>query len=184
MLFGLWEYIVSEIKVVPRTVYVVLLSFFLIGVVALFVWNSKKVSRCILWMFLGEYLTIIYGRTVIFRKVHPKASHFLTPFWSYNRILKGEDQPFLFEIILNVVLFIPVGLLLGLQLTKGTKKQRCLKAILVGMGLSLGIEVLQLVFKKGSFEVDDIIHNTLGCFIGFLLWQGIVKLTGRIKRVW
>ena len=50
------------------------------------------------------------------------------------------------------------------------------------MGLSIGIEVLQLVFKKGSFEIDDIIHNTVGCMLGFAAWKGCEKLVEVIKQ--
>ena len=30
-------------------------------------------------------------------------------------------------------------------------------------------------FKKGCVELDDVIHNTLGCLIGFALWWGLAK---------
>lgn len=181
---GLWEYIVSEINIIPRTVYVVMLSIIIVGVIALIAWKRKESSKYISGLLLGEYLFIIFGLTVIYRKTHHKVSHFITPFWSYKVLFQGEAPSLLDEIIMNVVLFIPVGLLLGSQLTKDTKKKRWLVVILVGMGISLGIEVLQMTFKKGSFEFDDIFHNTLGCLIGFLLWQGMAKLTGRIKKVW
>lgn len=180
----LWEYIVTQFDVVPQMVYEVLLSIFLIGSIVLLALYGMTAARHISRLFFGEYLFFIYGLTVIFRKTRPKVSHFLTPLWSYKRLFQGGNPLLLDEIIMNVVLFIPVGVLLGSQFTKDTKKRHWLVVFLVGMGLSLGIEVLQLVFKKGSFEIDDIIHNTLGCMIGFLLWQGIAKLTERIKRIW
>lgn len=33
--------------------------------------------------------------------------------------------------------------------------------------MSLIIELLQLVMLKGCAEMDDIIHNTIGCMIGY-----------------
>ena len=40
-------------------------------------------------------------------------------------------------------------------------------ALLVGLCLSVSIEALQFVFKFGFSELDDVIHNTLGCMIGY-----------------
>ena len=40
-------------------------------------------------------------------------------------------------------------------------------AMVVGLLISVVIEVLQFVFKRGLCEVDDVIHNVLGCMIGY-----------------
>lgn len=37
------------------------------------------------------------------------------------------------------------------------------------LGLSMSIEVIQLVFRLGLFEWDDMIHNTLGCVLGTVI---------------
>jgi len=33
--------------------------------------------------------------------------------------------------------------------------------------LSIGIEILQFVMKRGLSEVDDVMHNTIGCMMGY-----------------
>ena len=38
------------------------------------------------------------------------------------------------------------------------------------MGLSLCVEVLQLLTRVGSFDVDDIFLNTIGGVLGFVLF--------------
>lgn len=50
---------------------------------------------------------------------------------------------------------------------------RLLCAVLAGFGLSCVIEVSQLVFKRGLFEFDDILHNTLGALLGALLMAAL-----------
>ena len=45
-------------------------------------------------------------------------------------------------------------------------------ALAVGMGISLFIKALQYVFHRGFAEVDDVMHNTLGCIVGYLLVKG------------
>ena len=44
--------------------------------------------------------------------------------------------------------------------------------------LTLSIETIQLVFKVGSFDVDDMFLNTLGGIAGYLC-QGITRAIGR-----
>ncbi len=70
---------------------------------------------------------------------------------------------------MNAVVFVLVGLLIGL----GVSKWPWWKAIGVGCLISISIEVLMFIFKRGFSEEDDVIHNTLGCAVGF----GIAKLT-------
>ena len=60
-------------------------------------------------------------------------------------------------------MFIPVGALLGIILNR----HRLVQTLLISIVLSLGIELLQLYLKRGFCETDDIIHNTLGCLLGF-----------------
>jgi len=35
------------------------------------------------------------------------------------------------------------------------------------------IEVIQLVTRRGSFDIDDIVLNMLGALIGFGIWKTI-----------
>lgn len=177
-------YLSAQFKVVPQTVYEILLSLFLIGTVVLLVLFGKKAFRYICGLLLTEYMFFVYGATVVFRKTVPTLNHFFTPFWSYRSLFKSTTTSLLNEIILNIALFIPVGMLSGALVSKGTKKQHWLTVFLFGIGLSIGIELLQFVFKKGSFEFDDIFHNTLGCLLGFFIWLGMAKLTEQFKRLW
>ena len=181
MLKGFWDYIIRQLNIVPQAIYEVLFSLFFVGIVVLLALYGKKAIRYISGLFLAEYLFFIYGLTVIFRTVSTRLSHFFMPFLSYKRLLLGMS-PLLYEIVMNVVLFIPVGFLWGTQTTKRTTRQQWLVAFLLGIGLSLGIELLQLAFKKGSFEIDDIIYNTLGCLMGFALWRGLSRLIDVIRK--
>ena len=92
----------------------------------------------------------------------------MMPFWSYWDY--GEHSYFMEmfgENILNVLLFVPIGFLAGCGLRGMTFK----KVLFLGGGLSVFIELLQFVFKKGFCETDDVIHNVLGCIIGYGLWR-------------
>lgn len=93
------------------------------------------------------------------------------PFWSYVAYFKGEDDSLLNENIMNVVVFVPVGLLAGLA----SRSINLLRALLIGLCISLSIEVLQFTFEKGFAELDDVMHNSLGCLIGY----GISRIIGK-----
>lgn len=72
---------------------------------------------------------------------------------------------------MNVVTFIPIGLLLG-----SFKGMKWWHVLLIGLCLSMLIELLQLVLKRGLTEVDDVVHNVLGCMIGYWVFVGCGKM--------
>ena len=68
---------------------------------------------------------------------------------------------------MNIAVFIPIGMMLGIIL----REVVWWKAIFVGMGISMTIELLQLILMRGCCETDDVIHNTLGCLVGYCVTQ-------------
>lgn len=71
-------------------------------------------------------------------------------------------------VILNVLLFVPLGYLIPLAQFRISKWYIVL---ICGIGLSLIIETTQIITHRGWFDVDDIIHNGLGTFIGWLWYR-------------
>lgn len=79
-------------------------------------------------------------------------------------ILTGEN-------ILNVVIFIPLGVYAGIlfeRLSFGKK-------LFLFFFLSLLVEGLQYIFRLGAFDVTDMITNTSGGVIGFIIAKSIEK---------
>lgn len=122
----------------------------------------RKGLRYGLGLLLKEYILLIYCSTVFFRN-SGKLQYDFIPFWSYFSYFKGENDRLLAENIMNVVAFVPVGVLVGAVFRAMSWK----KLLVIGICLSVGIEVLQFVFRKGFSEVDDVMHNTVGCLIGY-----------------
>lgn len=76
----------------------------------------------------------------------------------------------------NFILFLPMGMYLPFFLKKLNKPS----IFLISMSaLLLMIEILQLVTRRGSFDIDDFILNLLGTFIGFGIWN-----TKIVKKLW
>ncbi len=77
----------------------------------------------------------------------------------------------------NVICFMPYGFVLP-DLHKIFRNG--FLVIFSGFVVTLGVETLQLVLRVGSFDVDDILLNTLGTVFGYLL--GAVYRGVRSKR--
>ena len=79
----------------------------------------------------------------------------------------------------NVVGFMPFGFFLPVVSRRGRRPHN---AVLLAFGLSLCIETVQLVFKVGSFDVDDLLLNTIGGILGFGLYKLVQRIRVRRKR--
>lgn len=66
----------------------------------------------------------------------------------------------------NIAVFMPLGFLTSFLSSRITWRH----VLIAGVATSLAIETLQLVLQKGSFDVDDILLNTLGVIIGYILF--------------
>lgn len=124
-----------------------------------------------------EYIVFLYCSTVIYRTANLEDTHNFVPFWSYVKIINGTDLGLLPQNIMNVVVFLPVGVLGGGLFHKNA----IWKVVGFAAAISLSIETMQFVLQRGFSEFDDVFHNTLGAMIGCVLWKGAKSI--RIKYV-
>ena len=108
----------------------------------------------------------------------------LAPFASLTAALQ---QPELYrEMLMNVFLFFPLGLTLSNALPrKWHRWLRIALTTLIGCAFSAGIEYAQYRYALGMAEVDDVICNTLGVFIGstsLLIAHAIEKSRERVRH--
>lgn len=92
-----------------------------------------------------------------------KRSVNLIPF-SGSLILSSEN-------ILNLVIFVPLGVYAGILFERWIPGKKLLFFFL----LSSIVEGLQYILRIGAFDVTDIIANTLGGIIGLLIYSAIEK---------
>jgi len=67
----------------------------------------------------------------------------------------------------NVLAFVPFGFILPII---GKRLRSMWKVTVLGFLLSLSVELLQLIFKVGCCDVDDLLLNTLGALLGYILF--------------
>ena len=93
-------------------------------------------------------------------------------FWCLEQ---GNVLYFVVNVVLNVVAFIPFGFILPIIAPKNCE---LFPIFLVSLEMTLAIEILQMVFQVGIFDVDDIFMNTLGGTLGYILYEvcyGVLK---------
>jgi glycopeptide antibiotics resistance protein len=124
-----------------------------------------------LLIVLGGYIFFILCTTLLFRHSSDIMQFQFFPFWSYDVL----NYKIVAQLILNVLMFIPIGFLLGTIM----KEIRWMQVIEMGCLLSAAIEILQLLTRRGVCNIDDVIHNTIGCAIGY----GIFRLCNTILKI-
>ena len=155
---------------------------------------SPERFRSVIRLLLPAYLLLNLYFTLLMREPGEDYPIILTPLRSYFAVLGWDVQSFpvvgqllqgsweepiafafesLIGIVQNLILFMPFGFLL----CGATDQPRTSRILLLGFLLSLSIELCQLLFRLGWFEIDDILHNVLGTYLGIRLYRRTVKRT-------
>ena len=158
---------VLNISTILIAIPILLLAWSVIGTV--FYKRMRIIGGIMTVIALGAILYI----TVLSRGESGAGADFV-PFSSFER---AKIQPEMYRsMLMNVFLFVPLGLFLPYVFGGGTGK-RILMTILVGFLLSVAVEMVQYFASLGLAETDDVICNTLGTAFGScayllsLLWR-------------
>lgn len=87
-------------------------------------------------------------------------------------------------VVLNCMLFVPFGFVLSLfsKINEKSAGMQCILVTLVSLATSLLIEIVQLITKRGYYEVQDLVVNTLGGVIGWVLFRIIYVIGKKLLR--
>ena len=122
--------------------------------------NTVKSHRKTLTIILAIYVILTLGITLLVRE--PSNRELIQTEWLL--CYRGQDAKMLADAVFNILLFVPIGILVGLISPKG----KLLLSTFVGIFLSETIECSQLIWQRGTFDVNDLLNNTLGAFLGGL----------------
>lgn len=125
--------------------------------------DKKQIGYSIILILYTAVLVwlVIFKMSFSLADIYPARAINFIPF--YYPASSG-DIP-LYEIILNVILFIPLGFLLYKTFKRMTFSRGGLTVFLV----SLAFEILQYALSVGVSDITDLITNTAGGGIGFYL---------------
>lgn len=118
-------------------------------------------------LILIAYVAVFFSLAVLFRESSDKCTIRLDLF---KDLLEPGPEGYR-DLILNIVCFIPVGMMVGLLF----EKYRWAKAWLVGLLVSLTIEFSQLIWHRGVFDVNDLFNNTIGAMVGGLIAVAVMS---------
>ena len=124
------------------------------------------IAFLIYFLFLAEW----YGR----EGVAEEYRYNLELFKEIRRFLTYREQLGMFAVFANILIFVPYGFFISMA----SKSRGFFKTLFYSMGLSLIVEIIQLITRVGSFDVDDILLNTIGGVLGFIIFA----VCNRIRR--
>lgn len=106
----------------------------------------------------------------------------MIPFLNTVKYILGGDN-FNLNIILHntighVLIFLPLGIFLPLLFKSFKVFPKFLICIL---SITLLIEILQFFLQIGQFDIDDIILNTIGSVMGYMVFKMFNKIIGHIN---
>lgn len=90
----------------------------------------------------------------------------------FRELLGSKGKIDFGEIIMNIVIFVPLGIYAGILFNGWNFKKNLIFIFLI----SLIVEGFQYILSVGAFDITDTITNTLGGIIGLLIFKAIEKL--------
>lgn len=153
--------------------------------------RMKQFNSFILFgVFLLLYILLLFY-VLIFKSVSPLEvfsssreyirSVNVIPFYTIYGYLSGFQNAIIAasNILGNILLFVPLGIYL--QLLKKNRKIGI--SMLIVFLTTLVAEIFQFIFGLGAADIDDIILNCLGGFIGILAYRGLYALLKNEDKV-
>ena len=156
----MYRIILAAFDIIPAAV--VLIPLF--GILYITVYD-RNFRKCVLYCLFCLYLSAVFALVGIpnISYIRPEVNLNLVPFVGMIQDFKNS--------ILNVLLFIPLGFFLPILCGRFGK---LIPNISFGFGLSLVIELLQMLTFRAT-DVNDLITNSIGTILGFLLAKAAVR---------
>lgn len=143
--------------------------------------SSKKTSR---YLFYAYLLLLSWGILLKFETDLSFVTFFYGPrivnWIPFAQPLVVNGKIVVAEMVFNTLFFVPLGLCLPLI----KPDWKSLQVLSTGFLVSLLYEVLQYILAIGMADVTDLLLNTLGTCLGFLLYQLLIKLWKEKSRKW
>lgn len=139
---------------------------------------KKKAVRIILFcLYLIALSYLLFFAESFGRGAADDYRYNFVPFTEIRRYIVHWETIGIFGVAVNllgnIVAFMPFGYFMS-GLTENRLKT--ISVVLFSMEFSILVEVIQLVTKLGSCDVDDVILNTLGGWLGCMAYKCILKI--------
>ncbi len=153
-----------------------------IGLLLLILFVTGLASKTVLPTFYfheGHIGVMGYGYEEVIDKLNLIPFNKITE--TQNVISRGIWSYFIVEVLGNIGMFIPIGFALPML---WKRYEKLWVTALTCLAASLFIELVQLITPLRATDVDDLIMNTLGGIIGYLIYLLIRRLSKRATDKW
>lgn len=132
-------------------------------------YNNKKITKCdlIIRYFTIYYMIFLLTVTLFIRIPLETHQYNIELLWTIKRYIETLNKVYLYDVINNIMLFVPLAL--GITYILPCEYKIC--TIFVCALLSFTIELTQLVTKLGLFQIDDILNNILGVVLFYIIYS-------------
>ena len=146
---------------------------------------ADKLNSLIVYLFNREililslisicYMAVFFEAVFLHRDILSVHGINLQPLRSHIEAWTQYSFQAWHHIILNILLFVPTGMLLPLW----KRNISIVRFGLLASSITAGIELTQLTLSIGIFDIDDVINNLFGAFVGFYIVKFILLLRKR-----
>ena len=124
-------------------------------------------------ILLIAYCIFIVWYTVLSREPSTSKAD-LRLFWAYRELFLNDPhwKADVIQNLSNILFFVPFGLLFPVKNWR--------TVLVISLVFAIVIEAIQYIGGFGLCELDDVVCNTLGALIGYWIWQGVMKIKGKM----
>lgn len=134
-------------------------------------------KKIILKAIFSLYLSVVISITLFGENRQNLQGAILNPIYEFNDAFLNGDIHAKRGILSNILFFMPYGLLFP----SCFRLKKAFVSFVSGSILSVVIEILQYEFSKGFFETSDIICNSIGVIIGYIIYLIIKFIYKKLK---
>lgn len=165
MLSETWKNILDDFRQ-PISYLIPAIVVTLFGIIIYKVWRKEKAKISIAVIFLFLYIIVLLQTAFFSREPGSRngINLILLSTWGLTTV----EHAYFIE---NIMMFVPFGVLMPMVWNR-MRKVRC--CVLIGCLFSCVIELSQLVTQRGYCQLDDVVTNTIGSLVGWLIWKTVV----------
>ena len=138
---------------------------------------SVHVRNSIVWFLLGIYLAVMFVTVFLSREPGSRQGIDMTLFGTWGETPQA-----------HAFVIVPFGILYPFAMTSAGRAGDDIRScgriasrftVLLGFIISVGIETVQLITERGYCQLDDVVMNTLGSLVGYVIFLLIDRVFRR-----
>lgn len=142
----------------------------ILEIIAHFIWHERRGEHVIYqkrWMLFVciVYVVVILKLAYFSREPGSRTGVDMTLFETWGTTAVAHAY-----VVENILMFLPFGILFPFTFRMMRSPIICVMTAFV---CSVGIEAMQFITQRGHCQLDDVVMNTLGAYIGWGIYKGI-----------